>query len=113
MTESIASELEGIVAADANTAALVTRYAEAKRAADEAEARVKALRGSLLEKFDAASASKFSDDLGDVLIARTEVQGPERVDIPMLKRIAPEVYSLVVKPGSKFYRINLPRIRRG
>lgn len=106
------SELEGIVAADAKVAAKITRYAEAKRAMDEAEARVKSLRADVLADFDTFGASKFTDSLGDVLIARTEVTGPERIDIPMLKRIAPEVYSLVASPGSKFYRINLPRLRR-
>lgn len=112
MTEHIASELEGIVAADASTAALVTRYAEAKRAAEDAEDRVKALRASIMEKFEAANALKFSDDLGEIIVARTEVQTPLAVDIPRLQREYPDVFSVVVKPRSKFYRLNLPRLSR-
>lgn len=112
MTVGTASELEGIVAADATTAALVTRYAEAKRAEEDAKDRVTALRDVLMEKFDAANARKFSDELGEVIIARTEVQTPLAVDIPRLQREHPAIFAEVVKPRSKFYRLNLPRIGR-
>lgn len=112
MSESIASALEGIVVADANTATLIARYSEAKRQADDAKARVEKLRDSINAQMDAQNARKFADDLGDILIARTEVTTPEAVDIPRLKDRHPEAYADTVKPRSKFYRLNLPRLSR-
>lgn len=112
MTVHTASALEGIVTADAPTAVLVARYAEAKRQAEDAENRVQALRTSLMEKFEAANALKFEDELGEVLIARTEVLTPEAVDISRLKREFPEAYAATAKERRKFFRLTLPRISR-
>lgn len=112
MTGITASTLEGIVVADASVATLVAKYSEAKRQAEDAEERVEALKRSLHAKFDAADARKFADEEGEILIARSEVQTPLRVDIPKLQRIAPAVYADVLMPRGKFFRLTLPRLSR-
>jgi hypothetical protein len=112
MTETQASALEGIVVADATAATLIARYSEAKRQAEDAKNRADALRDTILETMTALGARKLSDDLGEILIARTEVQTPLAVDIPRLQREFPDVFGVVVKPRSKFYRLNLPRLSR-
>lgn len=106
------SALEGIVVADANTATLIARYSEAKRQAEDAKNRAEALRDSIMDQMEAQNARKFSDELGEILVARTEVQTPLAVDIPRLQREYADVFAVVVKPRSKFYRLNLPRLSR-
>jgi hypothetical protein len=112
MSEVHSPSLEGIVVADATAATLIARYAEAKRQDEDAKNRADSLRNTIMTTMDALGARKFSDDLGEILIARTEVTTPEAVDIARLKTRHPVAYADTVKPRSKFYRLNLPRLSR-
>lgn len=103
------SKLEDIVTADADTAVLIARYLEAKRAQDAANARVDSLKTVLNEAFDAASARKFADASGAVLLSRIEVQNPQAYNWALLSRLAPKALERSKLPRTSHYRLNPPR----
>lgn len=113
MTElQTAAELEAIVEADAATATMIATYMEAKRAEDDAKARVEELRTKLLKSFEAEGAAKFIDTSGEVLLARVKVQNPQSYNWDLLKRLAPKAVQRAMLPRTSHYRLNPPRVAR-